>query len=417
MLVPRDRLLERFLRYVRIDTQSEEGVSDRYPSTEKQKDLLRLLVEELRAMGLEDAAMDEHGYVFATLPSNLPAEQARTAPSVGLLAHVDTSPETSGAKVQPQLWHDYDGQDLTLPGDPQQVLRVADQPELAHYKGQTLITSDGTTLLGADDKAGVAEIMTAVEVLLANPDLPRPRIRLGFTPDEEVGMGTAHFDLDRFGVDVAYTLDGGEIGEVENETFHAWLATFTVEGANVHPGYAKDKLVNALRPLAAIIDALADDAAPETTAGRQAYLHPYAGGGDVTEASVKVLIRAFDMADVEARKARLEGIRAQVAERFPRARVRLDVVEQYKNMKVYLDRDPRVVEYAMEAVRRAGVTPNLLSIRGGTDGARLSERGLPTPNLFAGGHNFHSKLEYVPLESMEKAVEVILHLARIWSAA
>lgn len=416
MHIPRERLLERFLRYVRIDTQSVEG-AECYPSTAKQKVLLQLLVDELRALGLPDAAMDEHGYVFATLPSNLPPAKAATLPVIGFLSHVDTSPETSGADVKPQVWHAWDGRDLALPGDPSQVLRQADVPALARYVGQDLITSDGTTLLGADDKAGIAEIMTAVEVLLASPDVPRPTIRVAFTPDEEVGMGTAHFDLAKFGVQAAYTLDGGEVGEVENETFTAWLATFTVTGANVHPGYAKDKLVNAVRPMAAIVEALADQPAPETTEGRQAYLHPYVLNADVAKATLKILIRGFTEADIEARKSFLNDICDHVQQRFPRAVVTLELHEQYKNMKVYLDRDPRVTEFAVEAVQRAGVQPLPRSIRGGTDGARLSEKGLPTPNLFAGGHNFHSKLEFVPLQSMEKAVEVIVHLAERWSRA
>ena len=416
MHIPTERLLERFLRYVKIDTQSVEG-AETYPSTEKQKDLLRLLVGELRELGLADAVMDEHGYVFATLPSNLPPAEASRLPAIGFLSHVDTSPETSGADVKPQVWQAYDGGDLVLPGDAAQVLRAADHPVLKRYVGQTLITSDGTTLLGADDKAGLAEIMTAVEVLLAHPEIPRPTIRVAFTPDEEVGMGTAHFDLARFGVQAAYTLDGGEVGEVENETFTAWLATFTVAGANVHPGYAKDKMVNAVRPMAAIVEALADQPAPETTEGRQAYLHPYGLNADVARATLKILIRGFTEADIEARKAFLRSLCEHVQQRFPKAHVTLDLVEQYKNMKVYLDRDPRVTEFAIEAVKKAGVEPLLRSIRGGTDGARLSEKGLPTPNLFAGGHLFHSKLEFVPLPSMEKAVEVIVHLAERWSRA
>jgi len=259
--------------------------------------------------------------------------------------------------------------------------------------------------------------MTALEVLQANPDVPRPTIRVAFTPDEEVGMGTAHFDLAKFGVQAAYTLDGGEVGEVENETFTAWLATFTVTGANVHPGYAKGKMVNAVRPMAVIVEALADQPAPETTEGRQAYLHPYALNADVAKATLKVLIRGFTDEDVEARKTLLRALCEHVQQRFPKAHVALDLVEQYKNMKVYLDRDPRVTEFAIEAVKKAGVEPLPRSIRGGTDGARLSEKGLPTPNLFAGGHNFHSKLEFVPIQSMEKAVEVIVHLAERWSRA
>ena len=415
MQIPRDRLVERFLRYVRIDTQSKEGVTDRYPSTENQKELLSMLAGELRELGLLDVSMDEHGYVMGTLPGNIPADRADDVPVIGFLAHADTSPETSGADVKPFIWQPYEGGDIQLPGDASQVIKVSDNPVLDEYVGQELITSDGTTLLGADDKAGIAEIMTALEVLIANPDIPRGPIRVGFTPDEEVGAGTRHFDLEAFGATAAYTLDGGKIGQVENETFHAHMATFTFEGVNVHPGYAKDKLVNALRPLAHLIDRLADEAAPETTDAKEGYLHPYVGGGDVTEASLKVLIRGFSLVDIDERKTLLARLRDETAERFPGAEIKLDIVEQYKNMRVYLDREPRAVQFALEATRRAGIEPALHSIRGGTDGARLSEMGLPTPNIFAGGHNFHSKHEFVPVPSMMKAVEVVTHIVRLWA--
>jgi tripeptide aminopeptidase len=417
MQVPRDRLVERFLRYVKIDTQSSEEVTDRYPSTEKQKDLLHLLVEELKALGLNDAAMDEWGYVTATLPSNLPAGRAANVPAIGLVGHVDTSPEVSGADVKPVTWEKYAGADLVLPGDKSQVLRVADNPDLKDYLGWDLITSDGTTLLGADDKAGVAEIMTALDVLIHHPDWPRPTVRVAFTPDEEVGAGTAHFSIEKFGVQAAYTVDGGHVGEIENETFNAFLATFNVTGVNVHPGYAKGKMVNAARVLAYLIERLADQPAPETTEGREAYLHPYAARGEVSQASLKILIRSFTDQGIQERKDLLERLRQDAARRFPGAGVELEIHEQYKNMRVYLDQDPRVVEFALQAARRAGLNPELKSIRGGTDGARLSEKGLPTPNLFAGGHNFHSKLEYVPIQSMEKAVETVAHLLRLWAEA
>ena len=411
----RNRLFERFLRYVKIDTQSVEG-AECYPSTEKQKDLLRLLVDELKALGLTDADMDEHGYVFATLPSNLPEEMG-VKPAIGFLAHVDTSPEVSGADVKPIIWHKYDGRDMNLPGDPTQIITWDGNPVLKRYIDNTIITSDGTTLLGADDKAGIAEIMTALEVLLANPQIPHPTIRIGFTPDEEVGSGTKHFDLNRFDCNAAYTMDGGEIGEVEDETFAAWLATFEINGANVHPGYAKNKMVNSIRPMAAIIEGLADQPAPETTEGREGYLHPYGLTADVAKSTLKVLIRGFTDEDIEMRKTFLLSLCDRVKQRFPKVTINLTLVEQYKNMKAYLDRDPRVTEFALEAVRRAGIEPIQKAIRGGTDGSRLSEKGLPTPNIFAGGHNFHSKLEFVPLESMVKAVEVIVHLAKIWASA
>ena len=411
----RDQLLERFFRYCKIDTQSREGVEDRYPSAEKQLDLSRLLVKELEELGLRDAGMDGHGVVTATLPGNLPGAASAKAPVIGLLAHVDTSPEVSGADVKPVLHARYAGGDIQLPGDPGQVIRAADNPELENHVGDDIVTSDGTTLLGADDKAGIAEIMTVLDHLLRNPGIRRPTLRIGFTPDEEVGSGTLHFDVKRFGADFAYTVDGSTVGEIENETFNAMAATFTVHGVNVHPGYAKGKMTNAVRIASEIVHALRDEPAPETTEKREGYLHPYAVEGGVEKTTVRVLIRDFEMEGMDAKSRTLRDIQAAVQARHPKARIDLDIKESYRNMRFKLDEDPRVVEYALEAVRRTGLTPKLQIIRGGTDGARLCFEGLLTPNLFAGGQNFHSKLEWIPVQGMEKAVETIVHLVSIWA--
>ena len=406
-------VLDRFLRYVKVWTTSEEGVEDRYPSTERQKDLLRMLVDELKEMGVEDARMDEYGYVTATVPSNIDGE--RKVPTLGLIAHVDTSPEVSGKDVKPQVWENYDGKDIVLPGDPSVIIEVSENPHLLDNKGGTIITSDGTTLLGADDKAGVAEIMSAVRALMEDDSIPHGRIRIGFTPDEEVGTGTKYFDVEKFGADIAYTIDGGMIGEVEDETFNAMTATFTVKGINVHPGYAKGKMVNALRIASQVVNMIPETISPEMTEGAVGYLHPHHFNGGVAEAVVKVLIRDFTMEGMGEKVNILENIAELQRTRYPRADIDLDIKESYRNMKFKLDEEPRALEYAMEAVRRAGIEPVRKMIRGGTDGAMLSYRGLPTPNLFAGGMNFHSKREYVPLRSMEKARETILELVKLFA--
>lgn len=409
-------VLDRFIRYVKIDTRSEDGVEDRYPSTEKQKELLGLLVAELKAMGLEDVEMDRYGYVFATLEENLPEDHPARGqvPVIGLIAHVDTSPDVSGTDVKPIVHRDYDGSDITLPGDPSVSIEVDKNPHLLENVGNTIITSDGTTLLGADDKAGVAEIMSALKLLLDDRDILHGRIRVGFTPDEEVGNGTKYFDVDRFGADLAYTIDGGEVGEVEDETFNAMSARFLVKGNNVHPGYAKGKMVNAVRICSRIVDMIPETISPEMTEGRVGYLHPHQISGGVEEAEVKVLIRDHDMDRMEEKKAVLESIAETARVLNPKAGIELEIKESYRNMKFKLDEDPRVVEYAIEAVRRAGIKPKKTLIRGGTDGAMLSYKGLLTPNLFAGGMNFHSKREYVPFESMEASVRTILELVKLY---
>jgi len=407
----RKHVLERFLRYVQIDTQADEA-SESYPSTAKQLDLLRLLVEELRQLGLADAEIDEWGYVMATIP----ATTAKAGvPTIGLIAHVDTSPEMPGGGVKPIVHQDYQGQDLVLPDDPTAVLRVADDPALGDQIGHDLVTASGKTLLGADDKAGVAVIMTAAEHLLSHPEIAHGPIRIGFTPDEEVGRGTLHFDVARFGAACAYTLDGGARGEIESETFSADAMTVTFQGFNLHPGYAKGRMVNAIKVAADFIGRLPkDELSPETTEGYEGYVHPYVVDAGVDRTSVRLLIRDFTSPGLEEKEKLLEGIaRATVAD-WPGASVETKVEESYRNMREVLDRHPEVLENAREAIRRAGLEPVEKPIRGGTDGSKLSFMGLPTPNLFAGEHSFHSRLEWVTAQDMEKAVETVVHLARVW---
>ncbi len=407
-------MVERFERYVKIDTQSEEEAGDLYPSTEKQKDLLRLLVQELKNLGLDDAVMDEYGYVMATYPGNLSESENSKVPVIGLLAHVDTSPEVSGKDVKPIHHKNYQGGNIPLPGDTSVVLKPEDNPELPKKVGHDLITSDGTTLLGADNKAGIAEIMTLLTYLKKHPEVKHGNLRIGFTPDEEVGNGTQYFDVKKFAADFAYTIDGETLGQVENETFNAAAAVFKVKGIGVHPGYAKDKLVNAIRIVAEIIEAIKDDPAPETTEKREGYLHPYVLNGGTEEATVKMLIRDFEMSGVEEKEKQLQSIRDEIAARHPKAEIELELSRQYKNMRFKIEEKPEVVEYALEAVKRAEIEPELHIIRGGTDGARLCYEGLLTPNIFTGGHNFHSKQEWVSIQDMGKTVETLLNLVQVW---
>ena len=407
----RDRLLERFLRYVQIDTQSDED-STTSPSTEKQKDLSRLLAAELRELGLADARVDEWGYVYATLPASLPAEAE--VPPIGLIAHVDTYFGTPGGGVRPRVIGRYGGGDITYELAPDRTLRFADHPNLARVVGHTLVTSDGTTLLGADDKAGIAEILTVVDWLLRHPEVPHGEVRVAFTTDEEVGRGTEHFDIAGFGARHAYTLDGSDLGEIEDETFCADSAVVTVRGLDVHPGYAKGKMVNALRVASAIVDRLPVDRLPETTDGRQPYLHAYAVKGDVSSVELKLLVRAFTVEELREREDALRLVVGHFQRLFPEARVGVEVRESYRNMGMKIAEDPRVLEYAFEAVRRAGLEPVRRAIRGGTDGARLSFQGILTPNVWAGGQSFHSVQEWVSLEWMAKAVETTLHLLQVW---
>ena len=411
----RDALLERFLRYVKIDTQSREEVEDKFPSTEKQKELSKLLVKELRELGLEDAEMDEYGYVMATLPSNLSEGERSKVPAIGFIAHVDTSPEVSGKDVKPIIHRNYRGGDIVLPGAPDQVIKFEENPALKDHIGDDIITSDGTTLLGADDKAGIAEIMTVIEYLLNHPEIKHGDIRIAFTPDEEVGNGTKYFDKEKFGVKYAYTVDGESIGEIENETFNASGAVFTIHGINVHPGYAKNKLVNAVKIASFIVQEIDKYPAPENTEKREGYLHPYVIEGGVEKCMIKVLIRDFETSGMKEKEKILNDIKKDAESKFPGSKVELEIKESYKNMKIKLEEDPRVVEYALEAVKMAGLEPKLQIIRGGTDGAKLCFMGVLTPNIFTGGHNFHSKQEWISLQAMEKAVETIVNLIKIWT--
>lgn len=410
---PKESVFERFERYVKIDTRSDED-SESYPSTDKQWDLLRLLADELRSLGVDDVEIDKYGYVTGTMPSNLGA--TKSVPTIGFLAHVDTSPAITGTHVKPVLHRNYQGGDIVLPGDPTQIISPSEYPHLEkNYIGMDIVTSDGTTLLGADDKAGVAEIMTAVDMFMQNPEIKRGTIKVAFTPDEEVGRGTEYFDVKKFGADFAYTMDGGPIGEIEYETFNAFLAVIDIEGVGVHPGYAKDKLVNAIRVMADIVTRLPKEMSPEATEEREGYLHPYDFDGQAEHVRIKILIRDFEMDGVEKKKTLLGKIVNEVRALYPKASIHLDIKEQYLNMRYPIEKEPRLLEYAEEAIRRVGAEPYSKVIRGGTDGARLTYMGLLTPNLFAGGEAFHSKIEWVPVQVMEKAAETIIHLAAVWA--
>ena len=404
-------VLDRFLRYVVIDTQSDEK-SETYPSTSTQFDLLRLLAAELTGIGLTDVSIDEYGYVFGTIPSTSPKPDV---PVIGFIAHVDTSPEMSGKNVRPIVHRNYQGEDLVLPDDPSTVLRLADNPALAEQIGHDIVTASGTTLLGADNKSGVAEIVAAAEYLIAHPEIPHGPVRVGFTPDEEVGAGTKYFDVTRFGAACAYTMDGGRRGELETESFSADAMTITFRGLNTHPGYAKGRMVNAIKIAADFIDRLPKgELSPETTEEYDGYVHPYVVSASVETTSVKLLIRDFQTAGLQAKELLLERLAVDTVRDWPGASFESKVEESYRNMKEVFASHPDVVEHAREAIRRSGLTVRERPIRGGTDGCRLSFMGLPTPNIFAGEQNFHSRLEWVSVQDMEKAVEVIVHVARIW---
>jgi tripeptide aminopeptidase len=415
MKSPKEPLLDRFLRYVKIDTRSDEN-STTCPSTPKQWDLLRLLHEELLGLGLKDASIDENGYVFATVPSNLPPEQADKVPVIGFLAHVDTAPAITGTNVKPVVHRNYQGGDIALPGDPSQVIHPSDYPNLEKmYVGMDIVTSDGTTLLGADDKAGVAEVMTAVDTFLQNPDIPRGVVKVAFNPDEEIGRGADKFDVKRFGAEFAYTMDGGPLGEIEFETFNAFGAVVTIEGFGVHPGYAKGKLVNAIRILGDFVSRLPREMSPEMTDAREGYIHPYVVEGQNESVKLRLLLRDFEMSGIEKQKAILRAIVEEVQKMHPKAKVAAEFKESYRNMRYQIEKEPRLVAYAEEAIRRIGQKPKYTIIRGGTDGARLSYMNLPCPNIFAGGEAIHSTLEWVPVQVMNKAAEAIVRLAEVWA--
>jgi tripeptide aminopeptidase len=405
-----DSLLDRFCRYVRIDTQADEAAST-YPSSPGQLELSRLLAAELRDLGLRDAAADEHGIVMATVP----ATTSRPVPTIAWIAHVDTSPETSGRGVNPIVHRDYDGRDLVLPGDPTKVLRPADDPDLARLKGKTIITTDGTTLLGADDKAGVAVIMEAAAHLAAHPEIPHGPVRVCFTCDEEIGHGVDHVDLGKLGAAVGYTLDGSGAGEIDRETFSADLAVVTVRGVNIHPSIGKGKMVNAVRLAAAFLGRLPWQAlSPETTADREGFLHPYRIEGGVAEVTLRIILRDFDTPRLADKAELLRAAARLVEAEHPRAKIDVQVTPQYRNMAEGLAKEPRALAFAEEAMRRAGLEPKRTIIRGGTDGSRLTELGLPTPNLSTGEHNPHSPLEWTCLEEMQAAVRVLVELAQVW---
>jgi tripeptide aminopeptidase len=401
---------ERFLRYVVIDTQSDAS-SPTCPSTDKQKDLGRLLARELQEMGIADAHLDAHGYVYATIPANTD----KKVPVICFCSHMDTSPDCSGANVKPQVVKDYRGGDIALPADGAQVIRVAENPELNNQIGNDIITTDGTTLLGADNKAGIAEIMDAALFLVRNPQVKHGAIKILFTPDEEIGRGVDKVDLKKLGADFAYTMDGETAGDIEDETFSADGATITIEGVSTHPGFAKGRMEHAIKIASAIVDRLPKQTcSPETTEGKEGFLHPIGISGTLEQATIGFIVRDFDDAGLKQKEALLEGIVKDVMKDYPRSTYRMEVKEQYRNMKRVIDRHPEIIDYAMEAIRRAGLKPHRSSIRGGTDGSRLSFMGLPCPNIFAGEHAFHSRLEWVSRQDMEKAVQTIVHLATIW---
>jgi tripeptide aminopeptidase len=410
----KESALDRFIRYAKIDTQSKDDVED-YPSTKKQFDLLNLLVQELKSLGLQNTRIDKYGYVTATVPSNIPRNHPAygKVPTIGFIAHVDTSPSASGENVKPQVLT-YKGGDIVLPGDNSVVIRESENPELKNNIGKTIVTSDGTTLLGADDKAGVAIIMTAVQTWLNNPSLPHGDLRIAFTPDEEVGNGTKFFDIKTFGASFAYTLDGDTPGELNKETFSADSAVITVHGRNIHPGSAKNIMVNSIRALADLIVRMPKDMAPETTEGYEPYIHPHIIEGEEAKSTLKMLLRDFDSEGLKKQAGMLQKIISEVQPLHPKARIELKITESYRNMRYGVEKEPRGLDALWEATKRAGLEPNWVPIRGGTDGSRLTERGLPTPNIFTGGQNYHGPTEWLAVEGMEKSVETIVNLAQIW---
>ena len=406
-----DSIADRFMRYVRIDTQSDPNSSS-HPSSGKQKDLSKLLHRELLGMGITNASTDEFGYVYASIPSN---SDKKNIPAICFCAHVDTAPDCSGTDVKPIHHRYYDGKDIVLPDDPSQVLRMSDSPYLKNHINSGVITASGLTLLGADDKSGVAAIMEAGIFFIQNPAVKHGDIRILFTPDEEIGQGTAKVDMQKLGASFGYTLDGGEAGDLEDETFSADGALVTIQGVIVHPGYAKDKMVNALKVAGAILDALPKkEWSPETTEKREGFVHPVAVNGIAEKATIQFIVRDFTVAGLHQHHQRLKKIAEDTVAKFPGASMEYTSQEQYRNMKEVLDKYPQVVAYAEEAIQRAGLTVRKESIRGGTDGSRFSYMGMPCPNIFTGMQNIHSKLEWIGTKDMAKAAETIVHLSMIW---
>jgi tripeptide aminopeptidase len=409
---PSESVLDRFLRYVKIDTQSQED-QNKVPSTEKQLVLANLLAKELKELGAENVRVSEFGIVYASVPGNLP-DNAK-APVIGFIAHMDTSPEVSGANVQAIIHKNYRGGDIVLPKDKTQVITVAANPDLKNLIGDDIITADGTTLLGSDDKAGCAEIMTMIDILRRNPQIKHGTIAIAFTPDEEVGGGIDKFDIAGFGAKFAYTVDGKELGEISNETWSARTATVRFQGKNTHPGTAKGIMVNSAYAAADFMTRFPPNMLPETTAGRIGFLHPYTGTLDAEESRVKILLRDFEISGLNSKEALIRRMARLTGLKFPKVKVVVEVEDNYKNMKEVLKNYPQLTEYAMEATRRAGLKPIIRAIRGGTDGSRLTFLGLPTPNLFTGGHNFHGKLEFNSVRGLEKSTETLVHLVQVFA--
>ncbi|WP_373514153.1 peptidase T [Persicitalea sp.] len=404
-------VLDRFLRYVKIDTQSDPQ-SGTFPSTEKQRDLSKLLVVELQAMGVKNAHLDEFGYVYATIPAT---SSKIDVPVICFCSHVDTSPDVTGLNVKPIVHENWQGEDIILPDDTRQVIRLSEHPDLAQQIGNDIVTASGTTLLGADNKAGVAEIMTATEFLLQNPDTPHGTIRILFTPDEEVGRGTEYVDMAKLAADFGYTVDGETLGTLENETFSADGAQIRIQGVSTHPGFAKGKLENALKIASEIVAALPQDSlSPETTEGKEGFVHPVSMQGGQDEATIDFIVRDFNAVGLRQKADLLRQITQEVLQHYPNSKADIQITQQYRNMKEVLDKYPAVVDNAIEAMRRVGLSAEPRSIRGGTDGSRLSFMGLPCPNIFAGEHAFHSRQEWVSVQDMEKAVEVIVEIAKVW---
>lgn len=404
-----ENILDRFLRYISIDTQSDEN-SQEQPSTAKQLDLLKLLCEELNAMGVK-AELDEYGYVMGTIPSNTD----KKVPAIGFISHVDTSPDASGKDIKPQIIRDYDGKEIALKGVKGLYLKPEEFPELLSYKGQTLITTDGTTLLGADDKAGVAEIMTAVQYIVEHPEFKHGKICIGFTPDEEIGRGVVKFDVKKFGAEYAYTMDGGEVGEIEFENFNAASAKIHIQGRNVHPGYAKNKMKNAILIAAELNGLLPVEQKPEYTEGYEGFFHIVSFKASVEQADIVYIIRDHDRSKFEEKKELIEDCCDFINRKYGKGTVSLKITDQYKNMREKVEPHYHIVEKAIKAMEMEGIKPKVQPIRGGTDGANLSFMGLPCPNIFAGGLNFHGKMEFVPLESMQAASKVILNIIRLFA--
>lgn len=400
---------DRFIRYAKIDTQSDP-LSKTCPSTEKQKNLSRILVEELKAMGISDAELDEHGYVYATIPSNT----TKNVPTICFCSHVDTSPDCSGTNVNPVIHKNYQGQDIVLPNDKTQVIKFSEHVALAGQIGNDIITTDGTTLLGADNKAGVAEIMDAAHYLMTHPEVKHGKIRILFTPDEEIGRGTDKADMKKLGAEFGYTMDGETIGHIENETFSADAVTIVIKGFPTHPGFAKDKMQHAIKIAAEIINQIPKNKTPETTEKKEPFIHPTSINGGLEQVEIKFIIRAFDTPTLKALEEELKQITTKVISNYNKCSFDFIVTEQYRNMGEVLAKCPHVVDYAMEAIKRTGITPVMSSIRGGTDGSRFSFMGMPCPNIYAGEHAFHSKQEWVSVQDMQKAVETIVHLVNIW---